>query len=58
VDAKDMIGKWYESTILAVKDSEVFVHYEGWSSAWDEWLDVSGERLAAFRTMSEGAQAR
>ena len=30
IDARDTVGKWYESTVRNVREGEVFVHYHGW----------------------------
>ena len=42
IDAKDTSKKWYRSRILKVnlEEREMRVHFEGWSSKWDEWLKM------------------
>lgn len=45
VDALDTDSKWYEATIVGITDAKVKVHYRGWSSKWDEWLNRSSPRL-------------
>ena len=42
VDALDTVNKWLEATVVAVRDSFVFIHYNGWDRRWDEWLHVVG----------------
>lgn len=31
-------GSWYDATILEIGEGQYKVHYEGWSSDWDEWV--------------------
>ncbi|CAI5737884.1 unnamed protein product [Hyaloperonospora brassicae] len=50
LDVKDTVNQWLESTVLALADDKVLVHYHGWPARWDEWIDVQSDRLAAFRT--------
>lgn len=50
LDVKDTVNQWLESTVMAVADDKVLVHYHGWPARWDEWIDVDSDRLAAFRT--------
>ncbi len=54
IDACDNMGKWYESTVCDVKEDKIFVHFEGWSSKWDEWLPKASERMAKLRTHTLG----
>ena len=42
VDALDTVNKWLEATVVAIRDSFVFIHYNGWDRRWDEWLHVVG----------------
>lgn len=46
IDARDHIGKWYESTILYVEDDLVKVHYNGTKPKWDEAIPKISNRLA------------
>ncbi|KAJ8608288.1 hypothetical protein CTAYLR_010380 [Chrysophaeum taylorii] len=42
VDAKDSEGRWFDSVIVDVgenKQDRVKVHFKGWSTKWDAWLD-------------------
>ncbi|KAF0699988.1 Aste57867_9468 [Aphanomyces stellatus] len=50
LDVKDTVNQWLEATVLDVTSAQVFVHYHGWPSRWDEWIDLDSARLAAFRT--------
>ena len=38
VDALDTVSKWLEATVIAVNESYVFIHYNGWPDKWDEWI--------------------
>lgn len=31
-------NKWYDATIKDYKDGKWFIHYDGWSDSWDEWV--------------------
>lgn len=44
--------KWYEAKVVAVdKEKNRFkVHFQGWNSKYDEWVDKYSQRLVAFRT--------
>jgi hypothetical protein len=55
-DVADSLGKWLPAHILNRTGDRVFVHYEGWDSKWDEWIDFNKEplRFAEFRTCSTG----
>ena len=50
VDVKDTIDQWLEAQITQVRGSLAFVHYNGWGSRWDEWIEFSSPRIAPFRT--------
>jgi hypothetical protein len=46
VDCKDTASKWLISKVLEVKEGSVYIHYEGWSNKWDEWIDSDSPRIA------------
>lgn len=46
VDALDTASVWMKGTILEREGRRVLVHYFGWPSRWDEWIDVQSARLA------------
>jgi hypothetical protein len=51
IECLDPFDRWYLCTVLKVKvPNRVFVHYQGWSLRWDEWLslepDGQGNRTA------------
>lgn len=46
IDAKDKSQLWYEAVIKNINDNdEVFVHYMGWGSKYDEWIPRMSDRL-------------
>lgn len=45
VDAMDKTRNWHTACIVAVKDVTVRVHYTGWDSKWDEWIQLSSSRI-------------
>ncbi|ETV69356.1 hypothetical protein, variant [Aphanomyces astaci] len=50
LDVKDTVNQWLEGTVLDLNVHQVYVHYHGWPTRWDEWIDATSPRLAAFRT--------
>lgn len=50
LDVKDTVNQWLESTVMAIEDGKVLIHYHGWPTRWDEWIDFESDRIAAFRT--------
>ncbi len=50
VDVKDTIDQWLEAQVTRLSGNRVFVHYNGWGSRWDEWIDAISPRIALFRT--------
>jgi hypothetical protein len=49
VDVKDTIDQWLEAQVIQVRNNQVYVHYNGWGTRWDEWIDFSSPRIAAFK---------
>lgn len=45
LDALDTDKKWYEARVVGAREEQVKVHYRGWSSRWDEWIDRESPRL-------------
>ena len=39
VDARDSEGRWFDSVVVEVDGSKVKVHFRGWSSRWDTWVE-------------------
>ena len=34
-------GKWWPASVLSVKADKYLIHYDGWSSTWDEWVTTA-----------------
>jgi len=49
VDVKDTIEQWLEAQIIDVKDNQVYIHYNGWGTRWDEWINIDSDRIRPFR---------
>ena len=46
IDAKDKSQLWYEAVIKNTNDNdELFVHYMGWGTKYDEWISRSSDRI-------------
>ena len=37
---KESDGKVYKANVLKVEGSKCLIHYKGWATSWDEWLDI------------------
>ena len=40
-------GDWYQAQIIQVQGKQYKVHYDGYESSWDEWVD--NKRIRAAR---------
>lgn len=49
VDVKDTIDQWLEAQVIDVKDNKVYIHYNGWGTRWDEWIEMDSDRIMPFR---------
>ena len=47
LEAMDKYGKWYVAKVIDLEeeDNEVFVHFEKWSSRYDEFISLNSGRL-------------
>ncbi len=45
VDVRDSKNKWVNGEIIYVKGYEAYIHYSGWSSRYDEYIDVRSDRI-------------
>ena len=46
IDCQDEYNKWYEAQIIAIQPSNpkmIKVHYKGWKSKFDCWIDLNNE---------------
>lgn len=41
LEAQDFKGRWYTAEILEGKGERYKIHFNGWDSKWDEWVDAS-----------------
>jgi len=53
VDCKDTASKWLISKVLEVKEGQVYIHYESWSSKWDEWIDTDSPRITKLHRWTQ-----
>ena len=49
-DVLDSGRHWLVARTEQTKDARVLVHYEHWSSRWDEWLPVNSARIAPLNS--------
>jgi hypothetical protein len=49
IDVKDTIDQWLEAQVIQVRGNQVYVHYNGWGTRWDEWIDCDSSRIASFK---------
>lgn len=45
LSAKDLTGKPYLGKVILTSGLQIQIHYIGWASRWDEWIDRSSPRL-------------
>jgi len=50
IDVKDTVGQWLEAQITKIQGSRVYVHFNGWGTRWDEWIENNSPRISQFRT--------
>lgn len=55
IDALDTDSLWFEAEVLDIKSdrSQFKVHYRGWATKWDDWVDVSPNYVAKLYTKTE-----
>jgi hypothetical protein len=56
VDAKDSVGKWWVGQIIEIDEDKNWarVHYDGWSEKYDEIINLSSDKIAPFRFITNG----
>ena len=56
VDVLDTVEQWLEAQILEIastsQGTQVYVHYSGWPSQWDEWIDASSSRIQPLHSFT------
>lgn len=52
LDVKDTVNQWLEATVMDInyEEKKMLIHYNGWPTRWDEWIDFKSDRVTAFRT--------
>ncbi len=53
VDVKDTINEWLQAQVIDIKGNKAHIHYNGWGSRWDEWIDMDSDRIQLFRTHTQ-----
>jgi hypothetical protein len=62
IDARDAAGQWYYARVTRLFHTpdkvleKVAVHFEGFSSSWDEQIDVHSDRLAPHQRRALGGR--
>ena len=51
VDVKDTVEQWLEAQVIEVSEDNkmVKIHYNHWSTRWDEWIQTNSPRIMPFR---------
>lgn len=39
-----------EAQVINIREGQAFIHYNGWGTRWDEWIEMNSPRIALFRT--------
>ena len=47
---KDTINQWLEAQVIKVQGTKAYVHYNGWGTRWDEWIEFNSPRMRNFKT--------
>lgn len=55
LEARDFANNWFLSKIVEVdvEGREVLVHFQNWSSRYDEWISMDSARLRPVTNQSE-----
>ena len=51
VDVKDTVEQWLDAQVIEVSEDTkmVKIHYNHWSTRWDEWIQTNSPRIMPFR---------
>ena len=51
VDVKDTVDQWLDAQVIEVSEDNkmVKIHYNHWSTRWDEWIQTNSPRIMPFR---------
>ena len=50
-------GDWYKAEVIEVKEAQYKIHYVGYASSWDEWIDKSRMRAIGITLTGTGQSA-
>jgi hypothetical protein len=50
IDIEDNCPKWMIGRIIGAEGTRFLVHYEGWSSKYDEWVEFGSGRIVPLHT--------
>ncbi|KZC14266.1 PREDICTED: uncharacterized protein LOC107192360 [Dufourea novaeangliae] len=55
LEAKDFNEKWYSAKVVETdwEEREVLIHFDKWSSRFDEWIPMDSSRLRVLQTQSD-----
>lgn len=55
LEARDFANNWFPSKVVEVdvEGREVLVHFQNWSSRYDEWISMDSARLRPVTNQSE-----
>lgn len=55
LEARDFNNEWFSAKIVEVdqEDREVLVHFQNWSSRYDEWISMESARLRPVTVAQE-----
>ncbi len=53
IEARDRLKEWVPATIIEAKGCRVLIHYDDVPAFYDEWIDISSERLREKCTKNE-----
>ena len=54
LDALDTDDKWRLAEVIQASSAGVNIHYQGWGTKWDEWVDRDSPRLQPPRSHTVG----
>ena len=49
IEAQDVENLWFPAEVIQSNETEVQVHFLGWSERWDEWIEKDSSRLRRHR---------
>lgn len=54
IDVKDREDVWLEGQIKKIEPNRILIHYLGWETKWDEWINKNeSRRYASLHTFSQ-----